>query len=171
MHKIGVALLGLIVSTAALAGNSSLPDGPYVVADGSASIQKAPDYVTVYFEVSYTADTTSKAMPFVQDRVAKVFKLVRDQSIPEKDIRASDVDVHAQLGYNDGKQTYEGQTVERSFTVVLHDLGKYSDFMQGLLNADVSEVTLQGFDTKDREGLLKKAMDAAIDDAHSQAEE
>lgn len=171
MNKIGVIFFGFLLPIGAFAGNSPLPDGPYVVADGSADIEVAPDYAIIKFNLSNSAKTTAEAAESVEAKTQAVLKVFRGLTIPQQDIRAATVNVEPQYDYSQGKQVYTGQTVSRDIQVTLHDLRKYADLMQGLLDANIDNTEGVEFLTSQEVQDKQQAMDEAIDDAHAQAEE
>lgn len=171
MNKLYAVILGLFLSTDVMAGVSPLPDGPYVVADGEATLQVPPDTAIIEFSLSRTAKTTALAAQAVDDKTAAALKVVKDLSIPLDDVHASSVEVRADYDYQGEKQTYKGQLVERDVRITLHDLSKFSALMQGLLDVNIDEMHQVDFSSSHDAENKRKAMDAAIDDAHAQADE
>lgn len=170
MNRAALILLGSIVATAASAANSPLPDGPYVIADGSSEIDVAPDFAIIPFSIENTADAASKAAPAVQEKTLKLFKLLHDLGIPGDDIGASDVKVNPDYEFEGNKEVFKGMQVRRDFKVTLHDLTKYSQVMQGLLDLDVDDLSDVQFGSAKERDFKTQALDKAMDDARAIAE-
>ena len=171
MKTISIIVLGFVMSAPVFAGTSPLPDGPYVVADGEATLQVPPDTATIGFSLSHTGTTTAIAAKVVDDKTAAALKVIKDLSIPLDDVHASSVEVRADYDYQGEKQTYKGQNVSRDVRVTLHDLGKFAALMQGLLDANIDEMGQVAFSSSHETENKRKTMDAAMDDAHTQADE
>src|SRR5215831_9554489 len=77
---------GLLLAQA----NAGLPDKPYIYVRGSAESKKAPDIVTVNFDLVGRAPERAKANDDVQSRAAKVFDMLGKLNIGKDDTIADD---------------------------------------------------------------------------------
>lgn len=170
MKKISAVILGLLLTAPAFAGGGPLPEGPYVIVDGRAEVQAAPDLVVIHFTIGKTEPTTSEAAAYVEDWTRKLLALVRKYGVADDDIRASAVDVDTEYDYQSGNRKLQGQNVRREIKVTLRDLSKYGALIQELLARDVSGLDGADFDSTRHLELQKQAINEAIDDAHAQAE-
>jgi uncharacterized protein len=161
-----VLLAAVVFSASGIAGNVALPNGPYLIADGSATLEAPPDFVIIKFTLSKTAPTTAEAAQVVDGKTKDVLEVLHSFKIPEKDIRASSVSVSADYDYQASKQIYAGQQVSRDFKVTLNDLGNYSALMQKLLKANIDSIDNITFDTIHHSAYDNKLMQMAIRDAH-----
>lgn len=163
-----LAILGVSVPT--LADNNGLPSVPYVIVDGESTIETAPDYVTLTFDIGETKDTTSAAAAYVNDQTQKLIALAMKDGVAKDDVRAANVNVREDFSYSSGAQVLKGVNVERSVTVKMSDLSKYSEFMKVLLDEGIVGLDDVMFDTTQRDVLSQRAMDQAIDAAHMKAD-
>jgi uncharacterized protein len=161
-----VLLTAAVFAASGIAGNVALPNGPYLIADGSATLEAPPDFVTIKFTLSKTAPTTAEAAQVVDGKTKDVLEVLHSFKIPEKDIRASSVSVSANYDYQGSKQIYVGQQVSRDFKVTLNDLGNYSALMQKLLKANIDSIDNITFDTSHHSEYDNRVMQMAISDAH-----
>ncbi len=173
MNRLAIFLVGALslgcVSGAFAAG--ALPDGPYLIAAGTAKTDVAPDYATLNFSVFGRAPTTSAASAIADDKSDKVFAVLKKAGIADEDIRASSLNVIPSFDFNGNKRTYTGQDVSRNFKVTLHDLRNFSSLIQGLLDADLDEMNEVEFGSSKEADIEKHNLEAAIDKAREQADD
>lgn len=168
-----IAFLGLmatLISASAFAGDVSLPNGPYLIADGSATYEAVPDFVKIKFSISKTAPTTAAASAIVDKESEAVFKVLKSHKIPDKDIRASSINVSEDYDDSGSKQVYKGQQVSRDFKVTLYALQDYSGFIRDLLKTNIDSISDITFNTTRYSEDEAKVMRMAIDDAHTHAD-
>lgn len=173
MNRLTIFLVGAFslgyISEAVATG--ALPDGPYLIAAGTAKTDVAPDYATLNLTVDGLAPTTSAASAIVDDKSDKVVVVLKKASIADEDIRASTLNVSPSYDYEGEKRVYKGQYVTRNFKVTLHDLKNFSSLIQGLLDADVDELNEVEFGSSKEADIGKHNLEAAIDKAREQADD
>lgn len=152
------------------AGENGLPSVPYVIVDGSATVETTPDYATLSFDIGMTKETSAAAAAYVNDQTKELVGLAMRYGVAKDDIQATTVNVQPDFSYEKGTQVMKGVNVERSVSLTMRDLSKYSDFMQALLDQGIVGVEGVSFDTSHRDALTQRAMDQAIDAARVKAE-
>ncbi|HEY3858413.1 MAG TPA: SIMPL domain-containing protein [Gammaproteobacteria bacterium] len=167
----------LLFTLAALAGASSalgagaLPEGPYLIAYGSATTDAAPDYVVLTLSIDGVAPKTADASAMVDQKAAKLFDILKASGISQDDIRASVLNVAPAYDYDDNnKRSYKGQQVSREFQATLHDISKFSSLIQILLDNNL-DVNGMDFGSSRKAEIEKQNLDAAIADARKRADD
>lgn len=163
---LSLLFVAALISGHGLAGNIALPNGPYLIADGSATLEAPPDFVTIKFTLTKTSPTTAEAAQVVDGKTKDVLEVLHSFKIPDNNIRASSVSVSADYDYQGDKQIYEGQLVSRDFKVKLTDMRNYSALMQNLLKANIDSIGNITFDTSRHSEYENTVMQMAIHDAH-----
>lgn len=173
MNRLAVFIVGVFslgcVTQAFAAG--PLPDGPYLIATGTAKADIAPDYATLNLSVRGLAPTTPAASDIVDDKSAKVFAVLKKVGIADEDIRASNLNISPDYDYDGDKRVYKGQEVSRDFRVTLHDLKGFSSLVQGLIDTDLDELNNVEFGSSKEGDIEKHNLESAIDKAREQADD
>jgi uncharacterized protein len=165
-RRIAFVLCALLPMFAAAA---TLPDAPHVVVAAHEEVEALPDIARLQLQISETRNTAVDAKNRVDERTARVLTAMREQGIPESDIRASQIRVYPDYEWQDGKRLLRGQRVERSVDVTLTDLSRYGALLDGLVQAGITELGNVSFDLSNRDALMAQAVQAAIADANAQA--
>lgn len=174
MKKIlaGIMVIGALVYACDTFASGALPEGPYLIASGTATTDVAPDYVTFTFDIEGEALKTADASAAADQKVEKLFTILKATGVAQDDIRASSLNVSPDYQYdeNSNKRVYKGQVVSREFKVTLHDLGKFSALVQDLLDASL-DVGNAEFGSSRKAEVEKHNLEAAIADARERADD
>lgn len=161
----------MAASTGVLAAGA-LPDGPYLIASGTATTDVAPDYVDINFEIEGEALKRADASAAADKQAVKLFTILKAAGVAEGDIRAASITVSPDYQYEDNgnKRTYKGEVVTRVFKVTLRDLSKFSALVQDLLEADL-DIGDAEFGSSHKDEIEKHNLEAAIADARKRADD
>ena len=94
-------LLLLLFSPLIAFADNGLPDSPYIYVQGKAEIQKPPDLVTLRFQVVGRAPDQAKANEEVQQKATKIFTLLNERKIGDKDVVAQDLQSQPEFDQED----------------------------------------------------------------------
>lgn len=89
--------LPLLMLPIALFAGGGLPDKPYIYVKGIADVEKPADVVILRFNLAARAPEQVKATADVQARAAKLFALLGERKIAQKDVIAEQVRSEATL--------------------------------------------------------------------------
>jgi uncharacterized protein YggE len=162
---------------ALLFGGAGLPDRPYIYVQGSAESEKAPDIVTLNFDLVGRAPDRSKANDDVQIRAAKVFDMLAKLNISKNDTIADDFRTEEEFEESEGgsrkTQKVIGYVVRRGFDVKVRDVKifpKLVDDLVATVNAEFShyEGIKEGY-SKEKE-IDKQLWEEAVVNARADAE-
>lgn len=150
----------------------ALPDGPYLIASGTATTDVAPDYVVFTISIEGEALKTAEASAIADKKAVKLFEILKVAGVEQDDIRVSNLNVSPDYEYDEktDKRTYKGQVVSREFKATLHDLSKFSGLVQDFLDADV-DVDNVDFASSHKDEIEKHNLEAAIADARKRADD
>jgi uncharacterized protein YggE len=128
------ALLFLPISVLAEGG---LPNQPYIYVEGKTEIEKPADMVTLRFDlVTHNADQ-AKANQEIQTKATKIFALLNDRKIAEKDVIAGDLRSEAEYEVNEessrNRGKFIGYKVSRPFTVKVRDVTAFAKIVDQVL--------------------------------------
>jgi uncharacterized protein YggE len=123
------ALVPLTVIAAEVTTLTGLPNQPFLYVEGTAKIEKAPDIISLDFNVEGRNAEQGKANQEVQAKAKKVFALLKEAKIEDRDVVAQDLQSEAEYERDEsdskkrGKLT--GYVVTPQFSIAVRDVTKY----------------------------------------------
>jgi uncharacterized protein YggE len=164
----------LLIFPISLFAEGGLPDKPYIYVIGKAEIQKAPDIVTLKFELVGRAPDQSKANDEVQSKAQKIFGLLKERKIAENDVIAEDLrsepEFEQEEGYSRGRGKLVGYKVTRPFEIKIRDIGALPKLADELIRIEGAEFSgIEGSLAKEKE-VQEELRGKALADARMKAE-
>jgi uncharacterized protein YggE len=137
-------LFSLLILPLLVLAEGGLPGKPYIYVQGRADAQKSADTVTIRFDVVARSPDQVKANQDVQQKSAKVFALLKDHKVGDKDLIAYGVFSEPQFeeegnGQHRGKVI--GYTVRRNFELRLRDVTAFPKLIGELAAFDGIELS------------------------------
>lgn len=159
----------LILSNISFAAD--LPTFPFVVANGKAEREVAPDIANININLLTFAKESSAALDALNLTSKAVFKVLKKYNISEKHIEASDIrkNTQRQRDRNYNQQEILGYETSRTMTVSLNGLNNYPKIMNDLIAIENLSGLNTQFDTKNREKIEKELMRSAGKSARNEA--
>src|SRR5947207_5820756 len=131
--------LTVVAQGSDVAGLAGLPNHPFLYIEGKASVEKAPNVISLHFDISGRNADQGKANQEVQAKAKKVFALLKEAKIEDRDVSAQDLQSEPEFERDDADQNKRGKligyVVRRSFKVNVRYLtmyGKLSDQIMAL---------------------------------------
>lgn len=169
MKKLYLALIMIVVASSVSA--SSLPEFPFVFAEGRAEVEHEPNKARVSFRLKAFDPTASKALATVRTRSKELLAFFSKQKIKKEDIEAYEIDkdiVRERKDYSEFKIL--GYEVTRRFSITLHNLESYEPFAKKLMQMENVEKIHTVFGRTDRKQIEAKLVLKASADAKEQAQ-
>lgn len=158
--------IGLTTSALSLIHADELPAAPHLSTLGTASIDVIPDIATITIEVNYMAKRAVDAKQKVDKRVTQYFDFLRKNGIEQKDINAANLSTQAEYDYKDGSSELKGFRAVREVQVIVREIGKLNQLLDGALKLGLNEIHAIKLDVAKssiyREQVRKKAIQNAI---------
>lgn len=134
---------------------------------GTAKVSVTPDMATFSFAISSRGKTLASEKNAVDQKTSKLISLCKQVGIQSKNISSAEVSIHPQYNYQ--TQSLTGYEVSREVTATLKNLKKYTELVNGSIQAGITNIRGIVLDTKDRDNLQQQALIAAIQDAKKKA--
>jgi uncharacterized protein YggE len=142
---------------------------PVVVTTGSAVLRRAPDRAFV----NIGAEARAAAPQAAQAQNAKTMTAVRERlkafGIPDQAIETRALDLQPEFDYADGRQKLRGYVARNILEVRLDDVARVGEVIDASVAAGANAVHDVRFDLKDRTGVEREALKAAVADALGRA--
>lgn len=169
MKKIVAALAILTVATATFA--ATIPDFPFVFAQGEATVEIEPDTATMTFRIKAFHENSSNAVAEVRNRSVEVINFLGTQGFGKGTLVSYELDknvVRERKNYEELKIL--GYEATRRFKLTIDDLSKYETVAKTLFKTDgVSDIET-AFGRKDQKKIEGELLASACADARRYAE-
>lgn len=161
-----------MLSTTSLTLASTLPDFPFVSADGRAEIELPPNMAEVTFYLKAFHENPNNAITVIQQRSKELLSFFVEQQVKEEDIVAYELDKSIVHERNKDFQPLKilGYEVTRRFNITLHNLQQYEIFAKKLFSLENVENINTVFERTDEETIKADLLIKAGKDAMQQAE-
>ncbi|AEV29201.1 hypothetical protein SpiGrapes_1390 [Sphaerochaeta pleomorpha str. Grapes] len=137
---------------------------------GSGEVVLQPDIATFSIQVSERAPTTSEAQAFANAKMAELLTVLRSNSIAEKDISTTSLNLRPEYEWVDNKQFLAGQVASQSLSVTLRDLPLLGSLIDQLGSVSSIQLDSVRFDKEDKSAAIQEARKKAVDEAFEKAE-
>ena len=128
-------LLLLLTLPGIVWAQGGLPTQPYIYVEGKAEIEKSADFVTLSFDVVARAPGLPKANADVQAEANKVFAMLKEGKVDDKDVIAQDLRSEPQFekeeNHSQGKII--GYTMTRPFQIKVRDIKAFPKLVDDLI--------------------------------------
>lgn len=132
---------------------------------GVGEVQVVPDMARVALEVRREGADAAALKEELDKVTAEVLELGRSLDIAERDLTAAAVNIYPRYSRDPEQPTPDGVIASRTIEVILRDLEKVGDLINGALQAGANGVGGVQLDASNRAQLEQDALDRAIDDA------
>jgi len=164
MKKLPILLL-LMISSIAM---SQKIIQPTVSVTGEGIINVVPDEVTINVQIENKGNNPKAIKQKNDESVDAALTFLKKMKISDKDIKTQYVRLHKNYDYQTKTYNY---VANQSIVILLTDLSKYEDVMNGLLENGINRIDGISFSTTQEKELKAQARKKAMLDAKNKAEE
>ena len=141
---------------------------PQINVNGEGKIKVAPDQVCISATVETKGNNAKEVKQQNDQKMDAVLKYIKKMNVPTADFRTKQVSLNPIFDYEKKKTTYNAsQTVE----IVLKDLSKYDELMEGLVQQGINRLDNVSFESSKLAQYQSEARKLAIKDAKLKAED
>ena len=146
----------------------SYEDEAGIEVTGSAIESVVPDMATFSFSINGRGKELAALKKEIDTKTTHMVSLCKKLGVETKNITSSEVSIQPQYNYQ--TKSFIGYEVSRKIKVVLNNLDKYTELVNGAIDSGITTINNITLDTKDREILERKALGSAIKAAKKKAE-
>lgn len=162
--KKALLLLSLFIMT--LSYGQEIKQIPQINVSGEGKIKVVPDQATILATVDTRGNTAREVKRQNDQQIEVVLKLIRKMNLAPSDYKTKRVSLNPIYDYEKKKTTYNAtQTIE----ILLKDLSKYDELMEGLVDGGINKVDNVVFQTSKLEQYQSEARKMAMKDAKQKA--
>jgi uncharacterized protein YggE len=141
---------------------------PQINVNGEGKVKVAPDQVCISATVETKGNNAKDVKKQNDEKIDAVLKFIKKSNVPAADFKTKQVALNPQYDYEKKKTSYNAaQTIE----IVLKDLSKYDELMEGLVQQGINRIDRVSFETSKLAQLESDARKLAIKDAKLKAED
>jgi len=141
---------------------------PQINVNGEGKIKVTPDQVSISATVETKGNNAKDVKKQNDEKIDAVLKFIKKMNIPTADFKTKQVALNPQYDYEKKKTSYNAtQTIE----IVLKDLSKYDELMEGLVQQGINRIDKVSFESSKLTQYQSEARKLAIKDAKSKAED
>ncbi|QSB28751.1 SIMPL domain-containing protein [Flavobacterium sp. CLA17] len=141
---------------------------PQINVNGEGKVKVAPDQVCISATVETKGNNAKDVKKQNDEKMDAVLKFIKKMNIPTADFKTKQVALNPIYDYEKKKTTYNAaQTVE----IVLKDLSKYDELMEGLVGQGINRLDNVSFESSKLAQYQSEARKLAIKDAKAKAED
>ena len=150
-----------------LIASCSYKDEAGIEVTGSAKESVVPDMATFSFSINGRGKELAALKKEIDTKTVDVVSLSKKLGIKTNNITSSEVSIRPQYNYQ--TKSFIGYEVSRNIKVVLNNLDKYTELVNGAIKSGITTINNITLDTKDRALLESKALGSAIMAAKNKA--
>lgn len=141
---------------------------PQINVNGEGKVKVAPDQVCISATVETKGNNAKDVKKQNDEKMDAVLKFIKKMNLPTADFKTKQVALNPQYDYEKKKTSYNAtQTVE----IVLKDLSKYDELMEGLVQQGINRIDRVSFESSKLTSLQSEARKLAMKDAKAKAED
>jgi len=165
MKKV-LVLLSMFLMT--FSYGQELKQVPQISVNGEGKIKVVPDQATITATVETRGNNAKEVKKQNDQQIASVLKLIKKMNLAPADYKTQRVSLNPQYDYDKKKTTYNAtQTIE----ILLRDLSKYDELMEGLVDEGINKVDNVVFQSSKLAQYQSEARKMAMKDAKQKAED
>jgi uncharacterized protein YggE len=165
MQTIALLCCGLLLA----APESARAQMEGIHVSGRGEVLVTPDMARITLRVTRDGQDAIALKKALDDVTRKVLSLTRSLRIDPEDVTAAVVNIQPRYRRGGGQSVIDGVTASRTIAVVLRDLDRYGDLMNGALELGVNSVSGTQLDTSKRAAQEEQALELAMRDAQAAA--
>lgn len=140
---------------------------PQITVNAEGKIKVVPDQVFISVSVETSGIKASDVKKENDKSIDKVLTFIKKMDLPNSDYSTQQVSLNQRFDYSDGtKKEYEAS---QTINILLKDLSKYEDLMEGIVEVGVNRIDNVEFKSSKIAGYLIEARKLAIKNAKQKA--
>ncbi|CAD0008745.1 SIMPL domain-containing protein [Flavobacterium salmonis] len=141
---------------------------PLINVNGEGKVKVAPDRVCISATVETKGNNAKEVKKQNDEKIDAVLKFIKKMNVPAADFKTKQVALNPQYDYEKKKTNYNAtQTIE----IVVKDLSKYDELMEGLVQQGINRIDLVTFESSKELQLQSEARKLAMKDAKAKADD
>ena len=162
------ALLILSILFVSMSYGQEVKQIPQINVNGEGKVKVVPDQATIAVTVETKGNNAKDVKKQNDEKIDAVLKFIKKMNLAPADYKTQRVALNPQYDYEKKKHSYNAtQTIE----ILLRDLSKYDELMEGLVNEGINRIDNVTFQSSKLAQYQSEARKLAMKDAKLKAED
>jgi uncharacterized protein YggE len=162
------ALLILTILFVSMSYGQEVKQIPQINVNGEGKVKVVPDQATLAVTVETKGNNVKDVKKQNDEKIDAVLKFIKKMNLAPADYKTQRVSLNPQYDYEKKKHSYNAtQTIE----ILLRDLSKYDELMEGLVNEGINRIDNVTFQSSKLAQYQSEARKLAMKDAKLKAED
>ena len=162
------ALLILSILFVSMSYGQEVKQIPQINVNGEGKVKVVPDQATIAVTVETKGNNAKDVKKQNDEKIDAVLKFIKKMNLASADYKTQRVSLNPQYDYEKKKHSYNAtQTIE----ILLKDLSKYDELMEGLVNEGINRIDNVTFQSSKLAQYQSEARKLAMKDAKLKAED
>ena len=162
------AILILSVLFISMSYGQEVKQIPQINVNGEGKVKVIPDQATIAVTVETKGNNAKDVKKENDEKIEAVLKFIKKMNLAPADYKTQRVSLNPQYDYEKKKHSYNAtQTIE----ILLRDLSKYDELMEGLVNEGINRIDAVTFQSSKLEQYQSEARKLAMKEAKMKAED
>jgi uncharacterized protein YggE len=169
MRKPWVVLV-LVMTATLQAFAGALPDSEHVYVSAVGETKAVPDIAVFSLSIEKVLNDLKEAKTDVDRRTDSVLQLAKKLGMKPDDAKSTELRMYPKYDWQDKTRVFQGYCVSRDITLTLRDVGKLTQLVDGLVEAEISEIEHTEMQSSVQDDLEARALADAIAKAKQKAQ-
>ena len=162
------ALLILSILFVSMSYGQEVKQIPQINVNGEGKVKVVPDQATIAVTVETKGNNAKDVKKQNDEKIDAVLKFIKKMNLASADYKTQRVSLNPQYDYEKKKHSYNAtQTIE----ILLRDLSKYDELMEGLVNEGINRIDNVTFQSSKLAQYQSEARKLAMKEAKLKAED
>lgn len=164
--KKAILILGLLFMTMSYAQEQK--QVPMINVSGEGKVKVAPDQASISISIETKGTKAEDVKKENDKKMDAILKFIKSSNIAKEDYQTQRVSLNPNYDYEKKKHNY---IATQSVQILLKDLAKYDELMEGLVDKGINRIDNVEFKSSKMKELQSDARKLAIKDAKAKAED
>ena len=162
------AVLFLSIMFMSMSYAQEIKQVPQISVNGEGKVKVIPDQATIVVSIETKGNNAKDVKKQNDEKTEAVLKFIKKMSLDPADYKTQRVSLNPEFDYEKKKHTYNAtQTIE----ILLKDLSKYDELMEGLVNEGINRIGNVTFQSSKLAQYQSEARKLAMKEAKLKAED
>jgi uncharacterized protein len=164
--KKALLILGILFITNSY--SQELKQVPTITVSGEGKVKTAPDQVSISISIETKGIKANEVKMENDKKMDEILKFIKKSAIAKEDFQTQRIQLNPNFDYVKKKYNY---IATQSIQILLKDLSKYDELMEGLVNEGINRIENVEFKSSKMVQLKSEARKLAMKEAKAKAED
>ena len=166
--KKALLILGILFATMTMSYSQEQKQVPMINVSGEGKVKTTPDQAAITVSIETKGSKAAEVKEENDKKMDAILKFIKKAALAKEDFQTQRVSLQPNYDYEKKKHNY---VATQSLQILLKDLAKYDELMEGLVNEGINRIDNVEFKSSKMKQLQSDARKLAVKDAKAKAED